>query len=196
VHTINSQWILTVDAVAAALIGIAVWSIYRNKQSKRPQDRFGPEYGRTVENLGSPPKAESEPKARERRVERLDIRSLTPPEAARFMRSWNGLQGRFINNSQNVVAQADQLVREVMLRRGYPMGDFEYRAADISVDHPAVVQNYQAAQAIAVRTERGQANTEELRQAVAHYRALFDELLEIKEATQGAVPERQAAVHS
>jgi hypothetical protein len=196
VHTINTQWILIVDAAAAALIGIAIWSIYRNKQSKKLQDRFGPQYGRTVENLGRPPKAESEPKARERRVERLDIRSLTPPEAARFMRSWNGLQGRFINNSQNVVTQADQLVREVMLRRGYPMGDFQHRAADISVDHPAVVQNYQAAQAIAVRTERGQANTEELRQAVAHYRALFDELLEVKEATQGAVPERQVAVHS
>jgi hypothetical protein len=193
-HTINTQWVLI--AVAAAMIGFAVWSIYRNRQSKRPQDRFGPEYGRTVEDLGSQPTAESEPKARDRRVERLDIASLTPPEAARFMRSWNGLQGRFINNSQNVVAQADQLVREVMLKGGYPMGDFERRAADISVDHPAVVQNYRAAQAIAVRAERGQANTEELRQAVAHYRALFDELLEVRRATRGVVPERQVAVHS
>jgi hypothetical protein len=193
-HTINTQWVLI--AVAAAMIGFAVWSIYRNRQSKRPQDRFGPEYGRTVEDLGSQPTAESEPKARDRRVERLDIASLTPPEAARFMRSWNGLQGRFINNSQNVVAQADQLVREVMLKSGYPMGDFERRAADISVDHPAVVQNYRAAQAIAVRAERGQANTEELRQAVAHYRALFDELLEVRRATRGVVPERQVAVHS
>jgi hypothetical protein len=191
---INTQWVLI--AVAAAMIGFAVWSIYRNRQSKRPQDRFGPEYGRTVEDLGSQPTAESEPKARDRRVERLDIASLTPPEAARFMRSWNGLQGRFINNSQNVVAQADQLVREVMLKSGYPMGDFERRAADISVDHPAVVQNYRAAQAIAVRAERGQANTEELRQAVAHYRALFDELLEVRRATRGVVPERQVAVHS
>jgi hypothetical protein len=193
-HTINTQWVLI--AVAAAMIGFAVWSIYWNRQSKRPQDRFGPEYGRTVEDLGSQPTAESEPKARDRRVERLDIASLTPPEAARFMRSWNGLQGRFINNSQNVVAQADQLVREVMLKGGYPMGDFERRAADISVDHPAVVQNYRAAQAIAVRAERGQANTEELRQAVAHYRALFDELLEVRRATRGVVPERQVAVHS
>jgi hypothetical protein len=198
-HTINTQWVLI--AIAAAMIGFAVWSIYRNRQSKRPQDRFGPEYGRTVEDLGSQPTAESEPKARDRRIERLDIASLTPPEAARFMRSWNGLQGRFINNSQNVVAQADQLVREVMLKSGYPMGDFERRAADISVDHPAVVQNYRAAQAIAVRAERGQANTEELRQAVAHYRALFDELLEVRRATRGVVPERvvperQVAVHS
>ena len=112
------------------------------------------------------------------------------------MRSWNGLQGRFINNSQNVVAQAGQLVREVMLKGGYPMGDFERRAADISVDHPAVVQNYRAAQAIAVRAERGQANAEELRQAVAHYRALFDELLEVRRATRGVVPERQVAVQS
>jgi hypothetical protein len=193
-HTINTQWVLI--AVAAALIGFAVWQTYWKKQSERLQERFRPEYNRTVQDLGSQTKVKSELKARERRVERLDIVPLTAPEAARSIRSWSGLQGRFINNPQNVVAQADRLVREVMLKRGYPMGDFERRAADISVDHPAVVHKYRAAQAIAVRAQRGQANIGELRQAIVYYRVLFDELHEVIEATPGILPESQVAVHS
>ena len=189
-NTINTQWILIAGAVAAALSALSVWLVHRRKQSKRLQVRFGPEYGRTVEDLGSQSKAESELKTRERRVERLDIEPLTAPEAARFCGSWSALQGRFVDNPQNVVVQADQLVRELMLKRGYPMADFEHRAADISVDHPEVINHYRAAQAIAVRGERGQADTEELRQAVVHYRALFDELLEVKGAVLGVAGTR------
>jgi LPXTG-motif cell wall-anchored protein len=192
----NTQWILIAGAVAAALIALAVWFLHRKKQSKRLQDRFGPEYGRTVVDLGSKRKAESELQARERRIEGLDIAPLVPAEAARFTEAWNALQGRFVDNPQGVVVQADQLVRELMLKRGYPMGDFEHRAADISVDHPAVVNNYRAAQAIAVRGERGQANTEELRKAVVHYRALFDELLEVEEIKRGVARTEQMAVNS
>jgi hypothetical protein len=195
-NTINTQWIVIAGAVAAVLIALSVWLVHRKKQSKRLQVRFGPEYGRTVEDLGSQSKAESELKTRERRVERLDIEPLTPPEAARFSGSWNALQGRFVDNPQNVVVQADQLVRELMIKRGYPMADFEHRAADISVDHPEVVNNYRAAQTIAVRGERGQADTEELRQAVVHYRALFDELLEVKRGAVLGVPAQAVAVHS
>ena len=98
------------------------------------------------------------------------------------------MQGRFVDNPKGVVTEADQLVRELMLKRGYPMGDFEHRAADISVDHPAVVANYRAAQAIAARDQRGEADTEELRKAVVHYRALFDELLEVSPARPTAMP--------
>jgi hypothetical protein len=195
-NTINTQWIVIAGAVAAVLIALSARLVHRKKQSKRLQVRFGPEYGRTVEDLGSQSKAESELKTRERRVERLDIEPLTPPEAARFSGSWNALQGRFVDNPQNIVVQADQLVRELMLKRGYPMADFEHRAADISVDHPEVVNNYRAAQAIAVRGERGQADTEELRQAVVHYRALFDELLEVKGGAVLGVPAQAVAVHS
>ena len=195
-NTINTQWIPIAGAVAAALIALAVWFLSQKKQSKRLQDRFGPEYGQTVVDLGSKRKAESELKARERRIEGLDIAPLVPAEAARFTEAWNALQGRFVDNPQGVVVQADQLVRELMLKRGYPMGDFEHRAADISVDHPAVVHNYRAAQAIAVRGERGQANTEELRKAVVHYRALFDELLEVKEIKRGVARTEQMAVNS
>jgi hypothetical protein len=106
------------------------------------------------------------------------------------------LQGRFVDDPRGVVVQADQLVRELMLKRGYPMGDFERRAADISVNYPTVVQNYRAAQAIALRGERGEASTEELRKAVVHYRALFDELLEVEETKQEVARATQMAVHS
>jgi hypothetical protein len=111
---------------------------------------------------------------------------LAPPDAARFTQAWNALQSRFVDDPKAVVVQADQLVRELMLKRGYPMGDFERRAADISVDHPTVVEIYRAAQAIAVRDQRGEADTEELRKAVVHYRALFDELLEVRVPKQAA----------
>ena len=193
-HTINTQWILIGGIVVVAVwIALAVWFSYRKKQTKKLQDRFGAEYGRTVDDLGSRTKAESELKARERRVESLDIAPLSPAEAPRFNVSWTALQGRFVDDPRGVVVQADQLVRELMLQRGYPMGDFEHRAADISVDHPSVVQNYRAAQAIALR---GEASTEELRKAVVHYRALFDELLEVKETNQEVAQATQMAVHS
>jgi hypothetical protein len=182
-YTINAQtWIILGGVAILVVIALAVWFINKKKQSHRLKVRFGPEYGRSVDNLGSRAKAESELKAREKRVNNLSIIPLTPSEAARFSQTWTDLQGRFVDNPKGTVVQADELIRELMLKRGYPMGDFERRAADISVDHPAVVANYRAAQAIAVRDERGEANTEELRKAVVHYRALFDEMLEVKKA--------------
>jgi hypothetical protein len=186
-NTIPLQWII-VSGVVVVAFALAVWLLSRKKrQSGRLQQRFGPEYGRTVGDLGGRTKAESELKAREKRVDQLTITSLAPADATRFRLAWNALQGRFVDNPKGAVVQADQLVRELMLKRGYPMGDFEQRAADISVDHPAVVEHYRAAQALAARDERGEADTEELRRAVVHYRVLFDELLEVKE-TKGEVP--------
>ena len=183
-HTIDTQrWIILAGVVVVVLIALVAWFIYkRKKQSRRLKEHFGPEYGLSVDNLGSRSKAESDLKAREKRAESLTIVPLSPSEAARFSETWKDLQGRFVDNPKSAVAQADQLVRELMLKRGYPMGDFERRAADISVDHPEVVAHYRAAQAIVVRDERGEADTEELRKAVVHYRALFDELLEVREA--------------
>src|ERR1035437_4206546 len=189
-------WIILAGVVVLALIALAAWFFYQKKQSHRLQQRFGTEYRRTVDELGSETKAESELKAREKRVERLNLVPLAPSEAAKFSQDWKVLQGRFVDNPKGVVVQADQLVRELMLKRGYPMGDFERRAADISVDHPAVVDNYRAAQAIAARDERGEANTEELRKAVVHYRALFNELLEVREAKQEVMPAKQMEVRS
>ena len=181
-NTIDTQtWIILAGVLVLVLIALAAWFGYRRKQSHRLKERFGPEYSRSVDDLGSRSKAESELKAREKRVEHFNIVPLAPSEAARFSETWKDLQGRFVDNPKGAVVQAGELVRELMRKRGFPMGDFEHRAADISVDHPEVVANYRAAQAIAVRNERGEANTEELRKAVVHYRVLFDELLEVKE---------------
>ena len=183
--TIPTPWIVLGTILVVALLVAAAWVLsQKKKRSQRLQQRFGPEYGRTVDALGGRGKAESELEAREKRVEHLTIKTLAPSEAARFSQAWSTLQGRFVDDPKGAVVQADQLVRELMLARGYPMGDFERRSADISVDHPGVVKSYRAAQAIAVRDQRGEANTEELRKAVVHYRALFDELLEIRETKQ------------
>ena len=195
-NTIPLQWII-VAAVVIALLALAAWFFsHKKRQSERLQHRFGPEYGRAVGELGGRTKAESELKAREKRVEHLTITPLAPAEAARFSQAWSALQGRFVDNPKGVVVQADELVRELMLKRGYPMGDFERRAADISVDHPAVVENYRAAQAIAVRDERGEADTEELRKAVVHYRVLFDDMLEIGTAKPEVLSAKPLAAHA
>jgi hypothetical protein len=166
--------------VVLVLIALAAWYFVQKRQSERLQQRFGPEYARTVDALGSRAKAESELKAREARVGKLNIVPLAPSDAARFSQAWANLQASFVDNPKGVVVQADQLVRELMAKRGYPMADFELRAADISVDHPAVVENYRAAQVIAARDARGEATTEDLRNAVVHYRVLFNDLLEVK----------------
>lgn len=196
-NTIPLQWIVVAGVVVIALLALAGWLFARKKkQSERLQQRFGPEYGRTVGELGGRAKAESELKAREKRVEHLTITPLAPAEATRFSQAWGALQARFVDNPKGVVIQADQLVRELMLKRGYPMGDFERRAADISVDHPSVVEHYRAAQAIAARDERGEADTEELRKAVVHYRVLFDEMLDVREAKQEVPSAKEMAVHA
>src|ERR1700761_7704754 len=185
--------VLAVAVVAAAII----WASVQRQRSLRLRRRYGPEYDLTVTRLGSRAKAEAEFMRRERRVAGLTIVPLTAPDAARFSQAWATLQSRFIDNPKGAVAEADQLVREVMEKRGYPMGDFEARAADISVDHPGVVSNYRAARIIAARDMKGEADTEELRQAVVQYRTLFDELLGVAPTPVTAVaPAPRLAVHS
>jgi hypothetical protein len=174
--------------VILIVVAVAIWLEYRKRQSLRLQQRFGAEYGRTVQKLGSRTKAELDLRARETRVARLAIVPLDAADAQRFTEAWERLQRRFVDSPKGAVAEADELVRELMSRRGYPMGDFERRASDISVDHPKVVENYRLAQAIATRDKHGKADTEELRKAVVHYRALFDELLEVGHTKLDARP--------
>jgi hypothetical protein len=176
----DPQTLIIGAALVLAIVG-ALFLIVRERrkaQSRHLQKRFGPEYNRVVKTAGDQEKAEAELQAREARVERLKLVALPAAEASRFAQAWQVLQSRFVDNPTGVVGEADRLVRELMLKRGYPMSDFERRAADISVHHPAVVENYRAAQAIAARDIQGNASTEDLRKAVVHYRALFDELLE------------------
>ncbi len=190
----NSQGLVVAAVVVLALIAIGAWLWSRKQQSERLAQRFGPEYDRTLNEHGDRAKAEAELRARERRVEQLTIVPLAPAEAQQFSRSWRELQARFVDNPKGVLMEADQLVRQLMLKRGYPMGDWERQAADISVDHPAVVDHYRAAQAIATRDRRGEADTEELRRAVVHYRALFDELLEVRQDERA--PANEMEMHS
>jgi hypothetical protein len=178
----NAELMLIVAVVVVLLIVAAslITRQVRRKQSLRLQQRFGPEYSHVVSERGDRTKAEAELLAREKRVERLKLVSLTPQEAARFSEAWSTVQARFVDDPRGAVVEADRLVRDLMVKRGYPMTDFERRAADISVDHPAVVDAYRSARAIAVRDQENQAGTEELRKAVVHYRTLFDELLEVR----------------
>ncbi|MBB3181822.1 hypothetical protein [Variovorax sp. Sphag1AA] len=181
-------WILVAIVAAVALVALVAYSVHRSRQSHRLRARFGSEYDRAVEAHDSRTKAEAELQRREARVERLTIVPLSPEDAARFSAAWNALQADFVDNPQYAVDKADSLVRELLGKRGYPLGDFEHRAADISVDHPGVVSHYRAAQDIRRRNLDGDVDTEELRRAVVHYRALFDDLLEVTGQRVGATP--------
>ena len=165
-----------VAAAALVVVLLAVVSI-RRRRSRALAQRFGPEYDRTVEAVGKRSKAEAELEARKRHVEHLQIRDLTAAERDRYAQLWHVAQERFVDSPPLAVAEADQLVAEVMRVKGLPMADFEQRAADISVLHPQLVTNYRAAHAIALSSAGQRAGTEDLRQAMVHYRALFEELL-------------------
>lgn len=171
--------VVAIVVVIAAALG---WMAWRRQRSARLRDRFGDEYHREVDRTGNVTRAEAELAARERRVAKLHIKPLTPDDATRYRQSWRAIQTQFVDDPRAAVSEADRLVGDVMHARGYPVGDFEQQVADISVDHPDVVINYRAAREIAALHARGQASTEDLRQAMVHYRALFRDLLEIDES--------------
>jgi hypothetical protein len=186
--TVPMNTLILAIVLIVLAVGAVAWLVMQKQRSANLKRRFGPEYDRAVKEYGGRSKAEAELSKREQRVAGLNIIPITAAEAARFSNAWTSLQGRFVDDPKGVVAEADLLVRELMVKRGYPMGDFELRAADISVDHPSVVKNYRAAQIIALRDARGEADTEELRTAVVHYRTLFDELLGVVPAKVASVP--------
>jgi hypothetical protein len=168
--------IVVVAVIAAA--GIAIWFSIRKRRTQKLRAQFGSaEYTRAVNEGGSQRKAEAALDKRAERVEALHIRPLAPADRARFVESWVRVQARFVDSPGGAVTDADQLLGDVMSTRGYPMSNFEQRAADISVDHPLVLDNYRAAHQAALRQTRGQASTEDLRQAMIHYRTLFEELV-------------------
>ena len=172
---------LAVLVVLVLLLAVAAVLHFRRHQSHTLEKHFGPEYERAVHDLGSRPKAEAELLARQKRVAKLHIVPLSPQDAARYADAWKAVQARFVDNPNGSLAEADKLVSDLMQKRGYPMGDFERNAADISVHHPAVVDHYRAAHEIAMRERRGEVDTESMRQAIIHYRALFSELLEVEQ---------------
>ena len=169
--------IIILVVAVLVVIGIAVM-IMRSRERERLQEHFGAEYEHQVEAAGgSKAKAEAELLKREKRVQKLDIKRLSPAERDAFADEWQRVQARFVDDPERSIALADALVAEVMKARGYPVQDFEQRASDISVEHPKLVENYRAAHEIAVRHSHGKAGTEDLRAAFLGYRSLFDELL-------------------
>jgi len=173
----NPVIVAIVAIVVLVAIGIAI-TVMRGRTRDRLQKQFGPEYEHQLhEAEGDRLKAESALLEREKRVEKFDIRPLAPEQQARFADDWQQVQAKFVDDPQRSVSLADALLAEVMKARGYPVQDFDQRAADLSVEHPRLVENYRSAHDIAVRHARGQADTDDLRNAFIGYRALFEELL-------------------
>jgi hypothetical protein len=176
-------WILI--AVAAAIVVLLVIGTgLRTRRTRTLQERFGGEYDRTVTTTGDKKEAERDLLDRQKQRDELDIRPLSPQARDRYVGEWEATQARFVDDPSGAVRDADRLVQQVMAERGYPTDDWDRREADISVDHPDLVDNYRAAHGISMANDRGQASTEDLRQSVVHYRALFTDLLEVAEPQQ------------
>ncbi len=176
----DNPLVLVLAVALIAVIAVAVWLYLQKRRTAELQTRFGPEYDRAVREQQDPRRAERVLEERKERVEQLQIRALANEECERFAERWRSVQARFVDDPKGATSEADRLVGEVMQARGYPVGDFEQRAADVSVNHPRVVEHYRAAHTIALRHERGETETEDLRQAMVHYRALFEDLLEVE----------------
>ena len=174
----NTTYIII--AVALLVIAVAVLGAIftRRNRSVRLQGQFGSEYDHTVLTLGDEKKAQTELAKRQKHVDALDIRPLTFDEHKRYLAEWAAVQSNFVDEPRRAIEDADRLIKEVMQLRAYPVSDFEQRAADVSVNYPALVSNYRAAREVAIRNENHHAGTEDLRQALINYRSLFDELLE------------------
>jgi hypothetical protein len=166
---------IVVGVLLLAAVGFVLW---QRRRTEELRTRYGPEYERAVQTTGDQRRAESELLRREERVKHLDIRPLAAEERTRFAGDWRTVQSRFVDDPRGAVSEADRLVEDTMKVRGYPISDFDQQAADLSVHHPRVVENYRAARDIARRHRRGEASTEDLRQAMVYYRELFVDLLE------------------
>jgi len=169
--------VVIIVAVVVVLVLVGWMAMQRRQRSRGLREQFGSEYEQAVEETGDRKQAEADLDARRQRVESFEIVELRPDESASFTERWQTVQANFVDRPSEAITEAETLVTQVMVKRGYPMADFDQRAADVSVDHPEVVSEYREARAIAVKNADGNASTEDLRQAMLHYRALFDELL-------------------
>jgi hypothetical protein len=174
-NTMSTSSLVALIALVIVVV-VAVGLIIKTQRSKRLRARFGPEYHRAIEETGSTTRAESRLEKLEKRVEGFKIRTLSPADRANFLAAWQRIQARFVDDPRGALTEADKLIQAIMSARGYPVTDFEQRAADISVDHQLVVDHYRAGHDISIRHTRGLTSTEDLRQAMIHYRTLFTEL--------------------
>lgn len=180
----DTIWIVLAVIAVIVVIGAAWWGIQQRRRTEHLAERYGPEYQRTLEETGDRRAAEQDLEQREKRVQELDIKPLSPEDRDRFATSWRRVQAQFVDDPSGAVAEGDRLVEQVMEARGYPTADFGERAAIVSVDHGKVVQEYRAAHDIAERhaSTEGGVETEDLRQAMVHYRVIFEDLLETAES--------------
>jgi hypothetical protein len=174
---------IIVAVIVIVVVALAIWYFTGQQRRRREElrNQFGPEYDHAVESYGERGRAEQALSERAERVAALHIHPLDADESRRYGDDWHQVQTDFVDDPEGAIRRADQLTIEVMQHRGYPMGDFEQRAADISVDHANVVEHYRAAHALAGKAERGDATTEDLRQAMVHYRTLFEDLIDARQ---------------
>jgi hypothetical protein len=191
---VSTLMILLVALLAAAVVAMIVSRNRARQRSTALREHFGPEYQRALEQHGSRARAEKELLLRERRVQKLDLKLLRPEQCERFSAAWASVQQRFVDDPSGAVVDADRLVKEVMVARGYPMSDFDQRVADLSVEHAHVLDHYRAARNVALANAEGRAGTEDLRQAMVHYRALFTDMLEARQQPVANAPMREARV--
>jgi hypothetical protein len=161
----------------AALAAVAVWLLMKRRQTAALRARFGPEYDRVLETTSTPAEAERQLYERQRRVQSFSLRLLSREQTEQYTAMWRSVQARFVDDPRGAVVEADRLIEDVMRNRGYPVEDTARRLDDLSVDHAAVVSHYRAGRELVERHARGEASTEDLRQAMVHFRALFDELV-------------------
>lgn len=172
----STELIVAIAAVAAIVLLGAGWMLLSQRRTNKLKERYGPEY-EYMQSVEGRREAEKDLVAREKRVAKFEIKELGREERRGYLNDWQMVQAKFVDDPASAMLEADILVQKVMFARGYPLSDFEQQAADISVDHPEVVRNYRAAHDLSERSRRGQAGTEDLRQGLLHYRALFDDLL-------------------
>jgi len=184
----QNRMMILIAVLVVAIIVIAAIAFMSSRKRRRLQlkQRFGPEYDRVLRQEGDPRKAEGVLEFRQKRREKFRIHPLSAADRSSFAVRWNEVQARFVDDPPGAVTIADSLVTDVMQSRGYPIGEFDQRAADLSVDYPLIVENYRAAHAIALRHGEGKASTEDMRQAMVHYRLLFQELLDEQPQRKGA----------
>ncbi len=186
---------ILIVAIAAIVALIFIWLFLQRRKTEGLRNKFGEEYDRTIEARGGKAKAEADLAEREKRVKTFDIRPLGPQERERFTGDWHESKALFVDSPGEAISRSDRLLSEVMKVRGYPMGDFEHRHADLTVEHGDVATHYLAGHEIADRSGKGEATTEELRQAMNHYERLFDTLVNETDDSVKARPVSAPAHH-
>jgi len=184
----DTNVIVLIALGVAVVFALGAWAYARRRRHAQLVDHFGPVYDRAVEEFGGRSKADAELAARERRFAKAQLRALSTAERDHYAAVWQSAQARFVDSPTAAIEEADRLIEDVMRLRGYPVGDPAQRLADVAIGHPELLDHYRGAREVALRSREGGAGTEDLRQAMVHYRALFEDLLEIRQPELAGAP--------